>query len=220
MNISPLEITKKEFKRSFRGYNEEEVRDFLEKVAQSYERIYKENLEFKEREKALEEKLNEYREMEATLKSALVLAEKTAQDVRKNAQKEGELIIKEALAKASRIIKRAEEKYNDMHNRYTEMRQQFVLFKTRFLNFLQSQIEFIKSCELDPEQDFDAFESFREAAAGKEWKKDSSCECLHIPGDGIESDGETSKDDAFDSNMKPEKNEIDETAEDEGKQEQ
>lgn len=147
--LSPIEIQKKEFRRSFRGYSEEEVKSFLEKISIDYEKIYKQNQDLKEEIASLKEKIQEYREMESTLKNALLLAQKTVEDTKKNAMKEKEIILKEAMTKAEKIIDKAEKKYVVLNSRYEDLRMQFNLFKTRFTNFLQSQIELVNSFELN-----------------------------------------------------------------------
>lgn len=166
MTLAPLEIQKKEFRRSFRGYNEEEVKSFLEKVSADYEKIYKQNQDLKEEIDQLQEKLQEYKNMESMLKDALILAQKTAEDTKKGALKEKDIILKEALAKAGRLIDRAEQRYMALNNQYEELRRQFSLFKTRFSNFLQSQVEIVNSCELnDTREDKYIFDSLTQAAA-------------------------------------------------------
>jgi cell division initiation protein len=149
MDISPLEIQKKEFGKSIRGYNKEEVDEFLDRLLQSYEKIYKENRDLKEQIELLEDKMKSYKEIEATLKNTLVLAEKTAEDVRINAQKEREAVLKQASLQGDKILQRAEQKYNLINSQNEELRRQFYLYKTRFKNFLQSQLEYLDSPELD-----------------------------------------------------------------------
>ncbi len=149
MDISPLEIQKKEFGKSIRGYNKEDVDEFLDRLLQNYEKIYKENKDLKEQILSLEEKMQSYKEIEATLKNTLILAEKTAEDVRINAQKERETVLKQASLQVEKIVQRAEQKYNQINNKNEELRRQFYLYKTRFKNFLQSQLDYLDSPELD-----------------------------------------------------------------------
>lgn len=108
LDISPLEIQKREFGNAIRGYNKTEVDEFIDRLLQSYESIYKENKNLKERILLLEEKIQSYKEIETTLKNTLVLAEKTAEEVKNNAQKERETILKKTLLRAEKILQRAE----------------------------------------------------------------------------------------------------------------
>ncbi len=149
MDISPLEIQKKEFSKSMRGYNKEEVDEFLERLTENYEKIYKENKDLKEQIEFLEGKIQSYKEIEATLKNTLILAEKTAEEVKINAQKEREIILKQASMQADKILQHAEEKTNQINNQNEELMRQFYLYKTRFKNFLQSQLDYLDCLKLD-----------------------------------------------------------------------
>ncbi|HQA60764.1 MAG: DivIVA domain-containing protein [Tepidanaerobacteraceae bacterium] len=149
MDISPLEIQKKEFSRSIRGYNTEEVDEFLDNLLANYERIYKENRDLREQIQLLHEKMQSYKDIETTMKNALVLAEKTAEEVKSNAEREKEAILKEARLHAKEIIQQAKEQFNQINNQNEELRQQFCLYKIRFKNFLESQLEYLDSLELD-----------------------------------------------------------------------
>jgi len=168
MIIAPIEIQKKEFSKAFRGYNEEEVKDFLDKITISYEQVYKENQDLKEQLVMMKEKLKSYENLETTLKETLVLAQKTAEEIKSNAQKERDVIIKEAMIKANQIIQRAEAKCNHMLNQYEELRREFVIYKTRFINFLKSQLELINSCELDIKEQTENQDYIQEAAITSE----------------------------------------------------
>ncbi len=149
LDISPLEIQKREFGNAIRGYNKTEVDEFIDRLLQSYESIYKENKNLKERILLLEEKVQSYKEIETTLKNTLVLAEKTAEEVKNNAQKERETILKKTLLRAEKILQRAEKKQNQITDKNEELRRQFYLYKTRFKNFLQSQLDYLDATELD-----------------------------------------------------------------------
>lgn len=147
MIISPIEIQKKEFGKALRGYSQEEVREFLEDISKSYEKIYSENRELKDQIEDLKERLTHYKNLEDTLRNTLVLAEKTAEDVRNSSSREREIILKETMAKVARIIETAEQKYNDVSCEIEELRRHFYLYKTRFTNFLKSQLELVESFE-------------------------------------------------------------------------
>nr|WP_273701893.1 DivIVA domain-containing protein [Tepidanaerobacter acetatoxydans] len=144
-----MEIQKKEFSKSMRGYNKEEVDEFLERLTENYEKIYKENKDLKEQIEFLEGKIQSYKEIEATLKNTLILAEKTAEEVKINAQKEREIILKQASMQADKILQHAEEKTNQINNQNEELMRQFYLYKTRFKNFLQSQLDYLDCLKLD-----------------------------------------------------------------------
>ena len=107
MALTPMDIHNKEFSRSFRGYNDDEVDQFLDEIVEEFERLYKENIELKDRLGMFADQISHYKTMENTLKETLVTAQKAANDVSASAQKKSELIINEAEDKARRIIEDA-----------------------------------------------------------------------------------------------------------------
>ena len=107
MKLTPLDIRHKEFKRGMRGYTDVEVDEFLDEVADEYEQLFKENLDSKEREEALEEKVAGYRRLEATLQKTLITAQGSADELKQNAAKEAQLILHEAELKARQMVNEA-----------------------------------------------------------------------------------------------------------------
>ena len=84
--LTPLDIQNKEFGREFRGYSMQEVDEFLNLVIDGYERLYKENMEAKDSITKLQESLKQYKNLENTLQSALVVAQSASEQVQKNAE--------------------------------------------------------------------------------------------------------------------------------------
>ncbi|MDK2902064.1 MAG: cell division initiation protein [Thermosediminibacterales bacterium] len=147
VTLTPLDIQKKSFKKGFRGYVKQEVDEFIEKVRVDYERLYKENAEMKELLEELKEKINHYRNIEDTLQNTLILAQQTAEEVKANAKKEKELIIREAEEQAKKILQSANLKVVDVNREYQEALKEFNIFKTRFITFLKAQLEMIEAGE-------------------------------------------------------------------------
>src|SRR3972149_6485932 len=101
MKLTPLDIHHKEFRRAIRGYNEEEVDVFLDQVAEEFERVFKENIELKEQVEGMKDKVKQYEGVEQTLQKALLTGQRAADEVQYSAQKESELIIKDAELKCT-----------------------------------------------------------------------------------------------------------------------
>lgn len=106
--ITPMDIHNKTFSKQIRGYSSEEVNSFLEELAGDYERIYREHREMEEEMDAIKTKLRNYEKMEETMSSTLVMAQQTAENVKRNANKEAELSIREAQNEARKIVSDAE----------------------------------------------------------------------------------------------------------------
>lgn len=140
MSLTPMDIQNKEFERGFRGYKQEEVDEFLEKVAKEFERIVKEKVSLEEKISLLEEKLAQYQKLENTLHNSIIVAQETAEDVKRNANKEAELIRKEAEKEARRIIEEARYKASRILAEHEEIYKQAQIFKLRFRSFIEAQL--------------------------------------------------------------------------------
>lgn len=143
MALTPMEIHNKEFSKTFRGYNEEEVDEFLDEIVVDYERLYKENLDFKDRVAMLSDEIRHYKAVEDTLKETLVTAQKAADDVVENSKKKAELIIQEAENQAREIIANAHKEVLDIYKEIEEKKKQLQIFRTQFRSFLETQLELI-----------------------------------------------------------------------------
>ena len=104
MKLTPLDIRHKEFKRGMRGYADVEVDEFLDEVADEYERLFKENIDLNERLETLEDKVKQYRRIEETLQKTLVSAQQSAEELKANATKESQLILRDAELKARQMV--------------------------------------------------------------------------------------------------------------------
>jgi cell division initiation protein len=147
--LTPLDIHNKEFKRGFRGYNEEEVDAFLDEVVKDYEKLYRENIELKETLDRVNSKLEHYQHMENTLHSTLVIAQETAEEVKLNARKESELQIKEAEIRGQKLVDESMSKVRRLHGEYEELQKQYQIYRTRMRTLLQAQLEMLQKAEED-----------------------------------------------------------------------
>lgn len=104
MRLTPLDIHHKEFGHALRGYNEVEVDEFLDQVADELERLFKENIDLSEKIEALEVKVREYQDMERTLHNTLLSAQRSADEIAQKSEREADAVLKEAEVKAKEII--------------------------------------------------------------------------------------------------------------------
>ena len=149
MRITSMDINNKEFKKGLRGYNADEVDEFLDKVAEEYEIIYKENSTLKERATFLEEKLEHHVSIEATIQNTLVLAQNAAEQAKFCAQKESELIIKNANDSSQRLLDKSHNDVLKVNDDYEKTKQEFAKFRTKFRNFMNCQLEMFEGLEND-----------------------------------------------------------------------
>ena len=91
--ITPLEIENKKFsKKTLNGYDPEEVDDFLDELTKDYESLYRQSTENQSEIDNLKGKLEHYSQIESTLQSTLLMAQSAADEVKKAAQKEAEVM--------------------------------------------------------------------------------------------------------------------------------
>lgn len=143
--MTPMDIRNKEFKKGFRGYSEEEVDIFIDKVVNDYEKLYRENNELKDKLNSINERLESYSEIEKTLQNTLIIAQRTSEDIIANARKEAEIIIRESDENKRKIIDDANQSVLKVNKEYEEMRKQLQIFKTRYKTFLESELNNLDS---------------------------------------------------------------------------
>ena len=107
MKITPLDIQQMVFQVKLRGYDRDEVNRFLEEVAQTVESLNRDNAGLRERIVSLEQQVAELKRTELTLSNTLVSAQSLADDVKRSAQRDAELIVKEAELKAGELFRQA-----------------------------------------------------------------------------------------------------------------
>jgi len=154
--LTPLEIQNKEFKRSLRGYSELEVDEFLDDVVRDFEALIRENAALKDQVARMDDRLEQYTRIEETLKRALISAEEAAGDMRAAAQREAELITREAHEHARRQIEVAEKECAVAHEMMTKARHEYVAFLARVKAELRAQLDTVSqllSSRGEPEPD-------------------------------------------------------------------
>lgn len=143
MPLTPLDIHNKEFSRGFRGYDEDEVNEFLDQVIKDYELVIREKKELEERAIEHKERLGHFSNIEETLNKSILIAQETAEDVKRNATKEAKLIVKEAEKNADRIINESLTKARKITFEIDDLKKQSKVFRNRFRMLIQAQLELI-----------------------------------------------------------------------------
>jgi cell division initiation protein len=138
--ITPLDIQNKNFKKSFRGFSPKEVNSFFNEMIDDYERMYKENIENKDKINMLRDQIRQFQTMEEALKSTLLVAQQAADEVTVNARNKAEIIIENAEDTGRRIIDQSREDVRAIKEEYDYLQKELFVFKTRYESFLKSQL--------------------------------------------------------------------------------
>jgi cell division initiation protein len=140
-----MDIQNKEFERSFRGYDIEDVDEFLDRIAKDIEQLTRENTELKDQINHLQEKNKNYQKLEETMHNAIVVAQETADEVKNSAKREADLIKREAESEAKRIVDEARSRSDKILSDQEDLFKQAQVFKMRFRTFMESQLATLES---------------------------------------------------------------------------
>ena len=148
--ITPLDIENKKFsKQMMNGYSVEEVDDFLDDLSVDYAKVYKELTEVKNRVEELENDLTKYKTIEGTLQNTLLMAQKTAEDVKNVAKQQAEQIIQEAKSSAQSSVDQLNQEITSKQQELEEVKKKFDMYKAKMESLLISQLELIKDINKD-----------------------------------------------------------------------
>lgn len=171
MALTPLDIQNKSFSTKMRGYNQDEVDDFLDMIVRDYEAVLQENREMEKAIKHSEEKLEYFNELKDALNQSIIVAQDTADKVKTSASKESEVLVTSAQNKADELVanaearareinEKAEEKAREMlteataqaiqlANETNDLKKKTRVFHQQLMLLVQSQLEQTKAPEWD-----------------------------------------------------------------------
>lgn len=131
MKITPIDIQQMVFQVKLRGYDREEVNRFLEEIAQTVEYLNRDNATLRERIYSLEQQVTDLKRTETTLSNTLVSAQSLAEDVKRSAQRDADLIVKEAELKASELFRQARVELGNTQRDLSVLKKQRLLMVER-----------------------------------------------------------------------------------------
>ena len=166
MKLTPMDINNKEFKRGIRGYNPDEVDEFLDEVVENYEELYKENSRLKETVTRLKDKVDHYERLEATIQNTLLLAQNAAEQAKESSQKEADLIVNNANETAQKILDKAHSDVIGINDEYERVKEEFIKFRAKFRGFMNTQLQTFDELENDLTKNYNVSEVIQELELG------------------------------------------------------
>ncbi len=148
MKLTPLDIHHKEFHHALRGYSEEEVDQFLDEVADEFERLFKENIDLSEKLEATNAKVRDYQSMEVTLNNTLVSAQRSSEQIVAQANEDASTIMRDAEVKAKEIIHGALTEKQKVQSELVRIKQAEEDFRARFRALLEQHLGSISEVTL------------------------------------------------------------------------
>lgn len=158
MALSPLDIHNKEFNVRMRGYDQDQVNDFLSQIIKDYSALLKDNEDLQKQLGDAQEKVKYFTDLKDALNQSIIVAQEAADKVKTNAEQEADLIQQQAeknaqdlltssTDKANRIVGDASEKAKKITVETEDLKRQTRVFRQRLQVMLESQLEVVKSPE-------------------------------------------------------------------------
>ena len=129
--LRPIDIQNKEFEKKIKGYDCDEVDDFLDLVIQDYEKLCKENQALKDRIGILTDAVESYKNIEDTMQKTLEIAKQNADELRKNAELEAQMIVSKAKLDATRLSKQIDDEHVKKHQEMLSLKTEIESYRTR-----------------------------------------------------------------------------------------
>ena len=96
--LTPLDIRRYDFGNALRGYDRTRVDQFRDQVAEEFEKLMRQNQELEAKARGFHEQLRAFRERDKALNDALVSAQQLRAEIREQAEREAQLLMREARA--------------------------------------------------------------------------------------------------------------------------
>jgi len=144
-----MDIRRQTFKTGFKGYNSEEVNQFLEMMAARFEEMTKEKDEQTGKISGLERELAKYEKLEKTLHEMMLNSQKTLEESKLHAQHESNLIVREAEVRAEEIKRDAEKALKEIRDTLTILKEQKNTFIVKFRTLIKSQLDLLHLMDSD-----------------------------------------------------------------------
>jgi cell division initiation protein len=141
MALKPLDVRKQEFATRFRGLDPDEVRVFLDLVADELEGLSEEKAQLLSTVTSLESQIGEFRSIEESLRNALVLAERVSADAEARAKEREALLLREAELKAAALVGEADRRKQELVFQVAQIANQRKLFLARFRALLEGEMK-------------------------------------------------------------------------------
>ncbi|WP_407372384.1 DivIVA domain-containing protein [Carnobacterium sp.] len=149
MVLTPLDIHNKEFPVKMRGYDQDQVNDYLDQIIKDYEMVLKEKRELEKNLQFSEEKVGHFNNLQDALNKSIIVAQDAADRLKENAAKEANIIRLEAEKNADRLLDEAVSKARKITTETDELKKQSRVFKQRLQIMIESQLEMVKNSEWD-----------------------------------------------------------------------
>jgi DivIVA domain-containing protein len=152
-HLTPLDVRSQEFAREIRGYDRAQVDEFKLAISEELDRLLRDRAQQEERLRSAQEQLRAYRERERAMNEALVAAQQLRVDSREQAEREAELVLREARVEAGRVIERARQEEATVRERADSAARQFTAYVASFRTLLERHLGEVDGLQRRPRPD-------------------------------------------------------------------
>lgn len=152
--ITPSDIENKEFSRAKKGYDCDEVDDFLELIIVDMEKLIKENKRLQGELSKVNTQVDRQRSSESSVYETLAAAKQLMNDIAASAERRAEIILKNAELEADMITREAKENISRYTEEGTRLMDRVDLLKERYRSMLRDELERVESVDNDFFQEF------------------------------------------------------------------
>ena len=146
--LTPIDIDNKTFKKAkIGGYDINDVEDFLVKVMEDYETLYKENAELKDKTSAMQESVSYYTSLEEGVNKSIENAYSEADKLKQEAEQQAELIKKEAELNAKQNLEELKVEILKKEAELEEKKKQLQIYKIKVSSMLEAQLKILNEDE-------------------------------------------------------------------------
>ena len=153
MRITPLDIQHKVFQKAWRGYDAQQVNEFLDQLASTVEGLAKENASLREKLSEREVELTELRKAEATLTNTLIASQNFSDQLKASAQQEADRIVKEGELQAEQLVFQARTELAELHRSLADLRRQRIMALERIRATIHAFGRILEVEEEEPSSD-------------------------------------------------------------------
>ncbi|HEY3295873.1 MAG TPA: DivIVA domain-containing protein [bacterium] len=160
MSLTPLDVSKHEFERSFRGYDPNDVQAFLERVADEVAALQTQVNSLSEQNRVLAAKLGAYQDMEQGLRDSIVATEKSLKSTRDQVEIERQQILREAKLDSDQMKLATQNEITHMREELRALKIHHDAYVKRLRFLLKAQTELLDLLEeQSPEMPHDSIEN-------------------------------------------------------------
>ena len=152
-HLTSLDARRFDFGRALRGYDSAKVEDFRSQVADELERLARANATLQEQTRVLHEQLRAFRERDQALNDALVTAQQLRSEMRDQAEREKQLILREARAEGERVLEASRAEARKLQMELAMLEQSRRTFLAQLRGIVERQMAEIAAAEAAAERD-------------------------------------------------------------------